>query len=107
MGEFIPFAVLVGVKGDIKKTLVKLDKVFSESFLQKPFVHMNQIVLFMYTNNVYKMDDLAQKVHEIENIQSVDLFMPKSITFPQKWARDAIVQAKKSKRLHLMPEIHS
>ena len=107
MGEFIPFAILVGVKGDIKKTLVKLDKIFSESFLQKPFVHMNQIVLFMYTDNVYKMDDLAQKVHEIDDIQSVDLFMPKTITFPQKWARDAIVQAKKSKRLHLMPEIHS
>jgi DNA-binding Lrp family transcriptional regulator len=107
MGEFIPFAVLVRIKGDIKKTLAKLDKVFLESFLQKPFVHMNQIVLFMYTNNVYKMDDLAQKVHEIDGIQSVDLFMPKSITFPQKWARDAIVQAKKSKRLHLMSEIHS
>jgi len=107
MGEFIPFAILVGVKGDIKKTLAKLDKVFSESFLQKPFVHMNQIVLFMYTDNVYKMDDLAQKVHEVDGIQSVDLFMPKSITFPQKWARDAIVQAKKSKKLHLMPEIHS
>jgi DNA-binding Lrp family transcriptional regulator len=107
MGEFIPFAVLVGVKGDIKKTLVKLDNVFSESFLQKPFVHMKQIVLFMYTNNVYKMDDLAQKVHEIDGIQSVDLFMPKTITFPQKWAGDAIVQAKKSKRLHLMSEIHS
>jgi len=107
MGEFIPFAILVGVKGDIRKTLAKLDKTFSESFLQKPFVHMNQIVLFMYTNNVYKMDDLAQKVHEIEGIQTVDLFMPKTITFPQKWARDAIVQAKKSKRLHLMSEIHS
>ncbi len=107
MGEFIPFAILVGVKGEIKKTLVKLDKAFSGSFLQKPFVHMNQIVLFMYTNNIYKMDDLAQKVHEIDGIQSVDLFMPKTITFPQKWARDAIVQAKKSKRLHLMPEIHS
>ena len=107
MGEFIPFAVLVGVKGDIKKTLSKLTKVFAESFLQKPFVHMNQIVLFMYTNNVYKMDDLARMAHDIEGIQSVDLFMPKTITFPQKWARDAIIEAKKSKRLHLTPEIHS
>jgi len=107
MGEFIPFAVLVGVNKDIKKTLVKLDKVFSGSFLQNPFVHMNQIVLFMYTDNVYKMDDLARNVQDIEGIQSVDLFMPKTITFPQKWARDAIVQAKKSKRLHLMSEIHS
>jgi DNA-binding Lrp family transcriptional regulator len=106
MGEFIPFAILVGVT-DVKKTLAKLDKVFSESFLQKPFVHMNQIVLFMYTNNVYKMDDLSGKVHDIEGIHSVDLFMPKKITFLNKWVRDAIIQAKKSKRLHLMPEIHS
>jgi len=107
MSEFIPFAILVGVKADIKKTLSKLTKVFSESFLQKPFVHMNQIVLFMYTNNVYKMDDLARAVDDIEGIQSVDLFMPKTITFPQKWVRDAIIEAKKSKKLHLMPEIHS
>lgn len=107
MGEFIPFAILVGVNTDIKKTLAKLTNVFSESFLQKPFVHMNQIVLFMYTDNVYKMDDLARKVQDIEGIQSVDLFMPKSITFPQKWVRDAIIEAKKSKRLHLTPEIHS
>ena len=106
MGEFIPFVILVGVKADLKKTLSKLTKVFSESFLQRPFVHMNQIVLFMYTNNVYKMDDLARAVHDIEGIQSVDLFMPKTITFPQKWARDAIIEAKKSKKLHLTSEIH-
>jgi DNA-binding Lrp family transcriptional regulator len=107
MEEFIPFAILVGVNSDIKKTLSKLTNVFSESFLQKPFVHMNQIVLFMYTDNVYRMDDLARKVQDIEGIQSVDLFMPKSITFPQKWVRDAIIEAKKSKRLHLTTEIHS
>lgn len=107
MGEFIPFAILVGVNVDIKKTLSKLTNVFSESFLQKPFVHMNQIVLFMYTDNVYKMDDLARKIQDIEGTQSVDLFMPKSITFPQKWVRDAIIEAKKSKRLHLTAEIHS
>jgi len=107
MGDFIPFAILTGVDSDPKKALSKLTKIFSKSFLQKPFVHMNQIVLFMYTDNVYKMDDLARAVHEIEGIKSVDLFMPKSITFPQKWARDAIIEAKKSKKLHLMSEIHS
>ena len=106
MGEFIPFAILVGVT-DVKKTLAKLAKVFSGSFLQNPFVHMNQIVLFMYTDNIYKMDDLSGKVHDIEGIHSVDLFMPKKITFLNKWVKDAIIQAKKSKRLHLMSEIHS
>lgn len=106
MGEFIPFAILVGVT-DVKKTLAKLAKVFAGSYLQNPFVHMNQIVLFMYTDNIYKMDDLSGKVHDIEGIHSVDLFMPKKITFLNKWVRDAIIQAKKSKRLHLMSEIHS
>ncbi|HVZ62199.1 MAG TPA: AsnC family transcriptional regulator [Candidatus Nitrosotalea sp.] len=106
MGEFIPFAILVGVT-DVKKTLAKLAKTFAGSYLQNPFVHMNQIVLFMYTDNIYKMDDLSGKVHEIEGIHSVDLFMPKKITFLNRWVRDAIVQAKKSKRLHLMSEIHS
>ncbi len=107
MGEFIPFAILVGVKGDIKKTLAKLDKTFSGSFLQKPFVHMNQIVLFMYTDNIYKMDDLSAKVPRMEEIISVDLFIPKKITFQNKWVQDAIMMAKKSKKLHLMSEIHS
>ncbi len=106
MGEFIPFAILVGVT-DVKKTLVKLVKVFAESFLQNPFVHMNQIVLFMYTDNIYKMDDLSGKVHDIDGIQSVDLFMPKKITLLNTWVKDAIIQAKKSKKLHLMSEIHS
>lgn len=107
MGEFIPFAVLVGVNGNIKSTLAKLDKAFSESFLQKPFVHMNQIVLFMYTNNIYKMDDIVDRVNNIDGVGSVDLFMPKKITFLHQWVRDAITQAKKSKHLHLVSEIHS
>jgi DNA-binding Lrp family transcriptional regulator len=106
MKEFIPFVILVGVT-DVKKTLAKLSKVFSGSFLQNPFVHMNQIVLFMYTDNIYKMDDISGKVQGIEDIHSVDLFMPKKITFLNTWVKGAIIRAKKSKRLHLMSEIHS
>lgn len=107
MGEIIPFAILVGVNGDIKKTLARLDKTFSGSFLQNPFVHMNQIVLFLYTDNIYKMDDITDKVTSVDGIDSVDLFIPKKATFLHKWVHDAIGQAKKSKRLHLAPEIHS
>jgi len=107
MDTFIPYAILVGVTGNVRKMLVKLSKEFSNSFLQKPFVHENQIVLFMYTDNLYKMDDLADSMRDVEGIQSIDLFMPKTITFPQKWVKDAIEYAKRSKRLHIMPEIHS
>lgn len=107
MGDTIPFAILVGVKGDIKKTLAKLNKTFSGSFLQNPFVHMNQVVLFMHTDNIYKMDDISDKVSGIDGIDSVDLFIPKTATFLHKWVHDAIIHAKKSKKLHLAPEIHS
>lgn len=107
MGEFIPFAVLVVVKENIKNSLLKLEKQFSNLFLQKPFVHMNQIVLFMYTDNIFKMDEIIQKIHKVEDMLSVDLFIPKNITFPQKWVKNAILQSMRSKRLHLIPEIHS
>ncbi|OLE40854.1 MAG: transcriptional regulator [Thaumarchaeota archaeon 13_1_20CM_2_38_5] len=107
MGEFIPFAILVGVISNVKNALLKLEKKFSSSFLQKPFVHMNQVVLFLYSDNIFKIDDLARKIQDVEGVQSVDLFIPKKINFPQKWVKDTIEQVKRSKRLHLMPEIHS
>ena len=107
MGEFIPFAILVSVQGDVKKTLLRLQKEFVNEFLQKPFVHIDKIVLFMYSDNIFKIDDLSRRVHDIEGVNSVDLFIPKKINFPQKWVKDTIEQVKRSKRLHLMPEIHS
>ena len=107
MGGYIPFAILTAVPGDIKNTLQKLKKEFSANFLQRPFVHMDYIVLFMFSDNLFKIDDIIQKVSAVEGIQAADLFIPKSITFPQKWVKDAIEQTKKSKKLHLMSEIHS
>ncbi|MGQ0638378.1 MAG: AsnC family transcriptional regulator, partial [Nitrososphaerota archaeon] len=71
MTGYIPFAILVGVTRNVKQTLLKLEKEFSESFLQKPFVNMNQIVLFFYSDNIFKLDELTQKVHKIEGIASV------------------------------------
>jgi len=106
MGEFIPFTILVSVK-DVKKTLSKLKEKFEKSFLQNPFVHLDKIVLFLYGNDIYKIDELSQKIHEVDGIQSVDLFMPKEINFPQKWAESTIEHAKKSKTLHLASQIHS
>ena len=107
MTGYIPFAILVGVASNVKKTLIKLEKEFSESFLQKPFVNMNQIVLFFYSNDIFKLDELTQIVHKIEGIESVDLFIPKKITFPQKWVKDSIELSKRSKKLHLSYQIHS
>ena len=99
---FIPHAILTWIKGDLKKTLKKIEKEFSDSFLQIPFIAKNQIVLFMYSKNIYDMDELTQKVRNIETVQSADLFIPKKIIFLNEWLKLAISELKNSTTLHLV-----
>ena len=104
--DFIPYAILVGIKNDQEKILEKLKKSFSNSFLQKPFIARNQIVLFMYSDDIFKLDQLIQKVRETEGVITADLFIPKKINFPIEWVIDAIKLAKDSKKLHLVYQTH-
>jgi len=106
LSGYIPYAILVGIKGDFKITLEKLEKKFSKSFLQKPFLAKNQIVLFMYSDDIFKLDYLTQKVRETDGVITADLFIPKKITFPIKWVTDAMKVAKNSKKLHLVYQTH-
>ena len=99
---FIPHAVLTWIDGDLKETLKKMEKKFSDSFLQIPFIAKNQIVLFMYSKDIYNMDILTQKVRNMDNVKSADLFIPKKIIFFHKWLELAIDESKKSPTLHLV-----
>ncbi len=99
---YIPHAILTWINGDLKKTLEILKNKFSEHFMQIPFVAKNQIVLFMYSDNIFKLDELTQNVRKMPGINSADLFIPKKITLPQKWIKDTILEAKKSPALHLL-----
>jgi hypothetical protein len=83
-----------------------MNKEFSNTYLQIPFIAKNQIVLFMYSNNIYKIDELTQKVRNLENVKSADLFIPKKISFYNKWLKKAIVDFKKSSKLHLSYQIN-
>jgi hypothetical protein len=47
------------------------------------------------------MDELTQRVRNMDNVRSADLFIPKKISFPLKWLEQAINDAKKSSTLHL------
>jgi DNA-binding Lrp family transcriptional regulator len=99
--NFIPHAILTWIEGDLKETLEIMDNVFSKSYLQIPFIAKNQIVLLMYSENIFKMDELTQKVRMIKNVKSADLFIPKKILFYNKWLKRAILDSKKSSKLHL------
>ncbi len=98
---FIPHAILTWIEGDLKETLENMNNTFSESYLQIPFIAKNQIVLFLYSDRIFKMDELTQKVRTIKNVKSVDLFIPKKISLYIKWLEKAINDFKKSSRLHL------
>ena len=99
---FIPHAILVWIEGDIKKTLKKIENNFSDSFLQIPFIAKNQIVLFMYSKDIYEMDELTHKVINLEHVKSADLFIPKKMTFLHEWLELAITESKNSPTLHLL-----
>ena len=99
---FIPHAILAWIEGDLKETLKNLEKKFSDSYLQIPFIAKNQIVLFMYSKDIYKMDNLTHKVRKMDNIKSADLFIPIKITFLHKWLESAIAESKNSPTLHLL-----
>jgi DNA-binding Lrp family transcriptional regulator len=99
---FIPHAILTWIKGDIKKILKKLENNFSDSFLQIPFIAKNQIVLFMYSKDIYEMDELTHKIRNLEYVKSADLFIPKKMTFLHEWLELAITESKNSSTLHLL-----
>ncbi len=104
--DFIPHAILAWIEGDLKETLKNMNKTFSESYLQIPFIAKNQIVLFMYSDNVFKMDELTQKVRNIKNVKSADLFIPKKISFYMEWLKNTINNFKKAPKLHLTYQIN-
>jgi len=99
---YIPYCILTGIDGDLKQTLDVLKNEFSEHFMQIPFLAKNQILLFMYSDDIFKLDDLTQQVRKIPGVITADLFIPRKIAFPQEWIKDAIEEAKKSPTLHLM-----
>ena len=99
--KFIPYAIITWIEGDLKETLEKMNKEFSNTYLQIPFIAKNQIVLFLYSNNIYKIDELTQKVRNLKSIKSADLFIPKKISFYDNWIKKTIIDFKKSSKLHL------
>lgn len=98
---FISHAILAWIDGNLKETLDKMNDELSESFMQIPFIAKNQIVLFMYSHDIFEMDKLTKIVRNMNGVKSADLFIPKEISLPMKWLEQAINIAKKSPTLHI------
>ena len=99
---YIAHAVLCVVNGNIETLLKVLRKQFEEHFMQIPFIAKNQIALFLYSEDIFEMDEMVQKASGVENVVAVENFMPKKISLPQDWIRNGIKENRKSERLHLL-----
>ena len=99
---FISYAVLCVVNGNIEDLLKILKKQFENHFMQIPFIAKNQIVLFLYSEDIFEMDEMVQRASSIENVISVENFMPKKISLPHDWIATAIKENRKSEKLHLL-----
>jgi len=99
--KFIPHAILAWIDGNIRETLRNMNDKFYDSYMQIPFIAKNQIVLFMYSKDIFEMDELTQRVRNLDSVKSTDLFIPKKISLPLIWLKKAIDDAKKSPTLHI------
>ena len=99
---YISHAMLCVVNGNIENLLKTLEKQFEDHFMQIPFIAKNQIALFLYSEDIFEMDEMVQRASSIENVVAVENFMPKKISLPQDWIRNGIKENRKSERLHLL-----
>ncbi|MFM7795677.1 MAG: Lrp/AsnC family transcriptional regulator [Candidatus Nitrosotenuis sp.] len=100
-GQYIPFVVMTQIDGKFDETVKLLRKEFGSSFLMKPFVSKNQLVLFLFSNDIFELDSVTQKIRTSKGVGSADLFIPKKILFQHQWMSSAIREAKSSDKLHL------
>ena len=99
---YISHAVLCVVNGNIENLLKTLKKQFENHFMLIPFIAKNQIVLFLYSEDIFEMDEMVQKASSVENVIAVENFMPKKISLPHDWIKNAIKENRKSEKLHLL-----
>ena len=99
---YISHAILCVVNGSIQNLLKTLEKQFEDHFMQIPFIAKNQIALFLYSEDIFEMDEMVQKARSVENVISAENFMPKKISVPYDCIRNAIKENRKSERLHLL-----
>ncbi len=106
MTGYIPHVILTRIARDTKETIKRLKKKFAGNFLQAPYIAEDQIALLMYSDDIFGLDDLTQKVRDVPGVGSTDLFIPKKIFFPQEWIKGAVLDAVKSPTLHLSYQVN-
>ena len=98
---FLCYAVVAITQEDIPEMLKKFEKEFSEDYLMTPFLARNQIVLFLYSESIFKMDEMTERVAKVEGTITTELFIQKKIDMPEKWLEKRLETLTKSQTLHI------
>ena len=72
--------MFVRMDSKIKKTIKEITAMFDERCLEPPIIAENQMMLFVYSD-IFEMDDMEQKIRSMQNVQSVNVFIPKKNLF--------------------------
>ena len=81
--------------------LKKFEDEFGDEYLMTPFLAKNQVVLFLYSENIFKMDEMTERVAKIEGTITTELFIPKKIDMPKKWLEKRLETLTRSEKLHI------
>jgi DNA-binding Lrp family transcriptional regulator len=98
---FLCYAVVAITQEDIPQMLKKFEKEFLEEYLMTPFLAKNQVVLFLYSDSIFKMDEMTEKIAKVEGTITTELFIPKKIDMPKQWLEKRLETLTKSHTLHI------
>ncbi|MFQ5969309.1 MAG: winged helix-turn-helix transcriptional regulator [Nitrososphaerales archaeon] len=88
MRGFIQFSLMLDI--DEKKYNDVVDKIYrqlGDHFLlpPPPLYQKSMIVIILYSDNVYSMDEMFKTVKNIDGVKKVELSIPTKIDFKQHW----------------------
>ena len=88
MKGFIHFSMMLEVDEKKYRDVVgHIYKELSDYFLlpPPPMYQKSAIVVILYSDNLYSMDEMFKKVKKLDGVKNVELFMPSKLEFKQDW----------------------
>jgi DNA-binding Lrp family transcriptional regulator len=88
MKGYIHFSMMLEVDERKYRDVVKhIYKELSDNFLlpPPPMYQESAIVVLLYSDNVYSMDEMFKKVKSLDGVKNVELFIPSTLEFRQDW----------------------
>lgn len=88
MRGYIQFSMILDIDPKKYQNVVKqIYEELSQNFLLPPplMYRESAIVVVLYSDNLYTMDEMSKKVMKLDGVRNVDLFLPTRLEFKQEW----------------------